>query len=519
VSVVDPTAPNKMIRLQPSDGVAIRLHPSDNVVVASEQLAAGALVANEGVRALETIPSGHKMATRAIAVDEPVLKYGQIIGCATRDIPAGARVHLHNLGISDQRRAAEAVVRAAAAEQPRTFMGYRRADGRVGVRNYVGILTSVNCSATVARLIAETADRSGLLEQFPNVDGVVPITHTSGCGMAGKGEGYDLLVRTLWGTAANPNFGAILLVGLGCEVLQIGRLTSDHGLADRNDFQSFTIQDVGGTRKAVEQGIERLTELLTVANAARRTQTPASELVIGLQCGGSDAWSGVTSNPALGNAADRLTALGGTVILSETPEIYGAEHLLYARAISPDVSAKLRARLDWWERYTAKHGAEMNNNPSPGNKAGGLTTILEKSLGAVAKSGTSPMNDVVEYAEALKCRGFVFMDSPGFDPCSATGQVASGANMIAFTTGRGSAFGCKPSPSIKLSSNTDVYRRMTDDIDIDCGPIATGTASVADKGAEILTYLLDVASGKRSKSELLGYGGAEFVPWLLGATM
>lgn len=517
MSVIE--TPSPLIRLQPSDGVAIRLHPNDNVVVASEQLAAGTLIAREGVRTLESIPSGHKIATQAIVEGEPVLKYGQVIGVATRDIAAGARVHLHNLVVSEQRRAAEVVRHVPLVEQPRTFLGYKRASGHVGVRNYVGILTSVNCSATVARLIADTADRSGLLKRFPNVDGVVPITHTSGCGMAGKGEGYDLLVRTLWGTAANPNFGAILLVGLGCEVLQIGRLTAEHGLDDRNKFRAFTIQDAGGTRKAVEQGIEQLTELLAIANAVERTPTPASELVIGLQCGGSDAWSGVTSNPALGNAADRLTALGGTVILSETPEIYGAEHLLYARAVSPAVSAKLRARLDWWERYTTMHGAEMNNNPSPGNKAGGLTTILEKSLGAVAKSGTSPMNDVVEYAEGLKCRGFVFMDSPGFDPCSATGQVASGANMIAFTTGRGSAFGCKPSPSIKLSSNTDIYRRMTDDIDIDCGPIATGTASVADKGAEILDYLLEVASGKRTKSELLGYGGAEFVPWLLGATM
>jgi altronate hydrolase len=302
-------------------------------------------------------------------------------------------------------------------------------------------------------------------------------------------------------------------------VLQIGRFARDFGLSGRDTFQAFTIQDVGGTRRAVQEGLARLRDLLPLAEAARRTEVPASELVLGLQCGGSDAWSGVTSNPALGNAADRLVALGGTAILSETPEIYGAEHLLYARATSTEVSARLRARLDWWEDYTARHGAAMDNNPSPGNKAGGLTTILEKSLGAVAKGGASPLVDVIEYAEPLSKRGLVFMDSPGFDPCSATGQVASGATLIAFTTGRGSAFGFKPSPSIKLSSNSDIYRRMTEDIDLDCGAIADGGSTVEQKGAEILDYMLEVASGHRSKSEALGYGGLEFVPWLIGATM
>ena len=459
------------------------------------------------------------MATTFIPAGQTILKYGQVIGQATVDIAAGAHVHSHNLAVSDLRRAAEAVAPIPRSRAARTFQGFRRENGKVGVRNYVGVLTSVNCSATVARLIAQEAERSGLLDAFPNVNGVVPITHTSGCGMADQGEGFDMLRRTLWGTAANPNFGAVMLVGLGCEVIQTGKFAKDFGLANQEAFQSFTIQDAGGTRKAVEQGLDRLREMLKLADKARRTEVPASELVLGLQCGGSDGWSGVTSNPSLGDAADRLVALGGTAILSETPEIYGAEHLLYARAVAPEVSAKLRARLDWWEDYTARHGAEMDNNPSPGNKAGGLTTILEKSLGAVAKGGASPLVDVIEYAEPLSQRGLVFMDSPGFDPCSATGQVASGATLIAFTTGRGSAFGFKPSPSIKLSSNTEVYRRMTEDIDLDCGAIAAGGSSVADKGAEILDYLLAVASGKTTKSEDLGYGGNEFVPWLIGATM
>ncbi|HEY0649715.1 UxaA family hydrolase [Phenylobacterium sp.] len=494
----------------------IRLHPLDNVLVASRRVPKGAAV--EGVAALADIPAGHKVAVAAVAAGQPILKYGQVIGVATAAIAAGAHVHTHNLAVTTERRGAEARATTPRHEPARSFMGFQRDDGRVGVRNYVGVLTSVNCSATVARLIAQEAERSGLLDDFPNVDGVVPITHTSGCGMAASGEGFDLLRRTLWGTTANPNFGAVMLVGLGCEVIQTAKFAQDFGLAGREAFQAFTIQDVGGTRRAVEQGLERLREMLPLANRARRTKTPASELVLGLQCGGSDGWSGVTSNPALGDAVDRLVALGGTAMLSETPEIYGAEHLLYARA-TDDVSAKLRARLDWWEAYTQRHGAEMDNNPSPGNKAGGLTTILEKSLGAVAKAGSSPLVDVIEYAEPVRSRGLVFMDSPGFDPCSATGQVASGATMIAFTTGRGSAFGCKPSPSIKLSSNSEIYRRMSEDIDVDCGPIADGGATVSQKGAEILDHLLDVASGRRTKSEALGYGGNEFVPWLIGATM
>ena len=370
------------------DAVTVRLHPSDNVVVAVGRIAPGTRVAAENVTALQSIPSGHKIATRAIAAGEAVRKYGQVIGAATVDIAAGAHVHVQNLAVSDQRVGVEHAPSWHRDEPARSFLGYRRHDGRVGVRNYIGVLTSVNCSATVARHIADAAERSGLLSGFSHVDGIVPITHASGCGMAGSGEGFDILRRTLWGTAANPNFGAILLVGLGCEVIQIDRLKNDYGLAESDAFHAYTIQDVGGTRRAIEEGIERLKAILPKVDAARRSKVPASELVLGLQCGGSDAWSGVTSNPALGNASDRLAALGATVILSETPEIYGAEHLLYARAKSPEVSAKLRARLDWWEHYTKIHDMEMNNNPSPGNKAGGLTTILEKSLGAVAKSGT-----------------------------------------------------------------------------------------------------------------------------------
>ena len=500
-------------------GSAVRLHPADNVVVAATRILKGARLDSEDLEAAEAIASGHKIATATIAKGEAVRKYGQVIGVATQTIPRGSHVHTHNIAVSELRADAY----RSNYQPPRcvrdTFQGYRRADGRVGVRNYVGILTSVNCSATVARHIAEAAEKRGLLADFPNVDGIVPITHTSGCGMASEGEGFEMLRRTLWGTAANPNFAAVLIVGLGCEVLQINRLKQDYGPGREGDFESFTIQDVGGTRRAIEEGLARLKVILPRANEARRSEVPASALVLGLQCGGSDAWSGVTSNPALGNASDRLVSMGATVILSETPEIYGAEHLLFARAASPEVAAKLKARLEWWERYTKIHGAEMNNNPSPGNKVGGLSTILEKSLGAIAKGGTSLLNDVIEYAEPARKSGLIFMDSPGFDPCSATGQVASGATMIAFTTGRGSAYGCKPSPSIKLASNSEIYARMKDDIDLDCGPIASGTVTVEEKGAEIVDCLLAVASGQQSKSEELGYGGVEFVPWQIGAVM
>jgi altronate hydrolase len=504
--------------IQTRDCSVIRLHPADNVVVAVRKLTVGTTLPNH-VTIREPIPCGHKVAVTPIAPGNAVRKFGQVIGVATQPIAEGAHVHVHNLVMSEQRAGANVREDWRRHEKPRSFRGFRRKDGRAGVRNYIGVLASVNCSATVARHIAEAAEKIGLLDGFDNVDGIVPITHASGCGMAGAGEGFDLLRRTLWGTAANPNFAAILLIGLGCEVIQISRLKADYGIAGSAEFESFTIQDIGGTRRAIAEGLDRLRALLPQVNDAKRTEMPASELVLGLQCGGSDAWSGVTSNPALGNASDRLVNLGGTVILSETPEIYGAEHLLYARARSPDVSAKLHARLDWWERYTKINGADMNNNPSPGNKAGGLSTILEKSLGAVAKGGTSPLNDVIEYARPLTERGLVFMDSPGFDPCSATGQVASGATIIAFTTGRGSAYGCKPSPSIKLSSNSEIYARMKDDIDLDCGTITTGEATIEQKGEEILDYLLEVASGRKSKSEELGYGGVEFVPWQIGAVM
>jgi altronate hydrolase len=495
----------------------LRLHPTDNVVVAVADLSPGDIV--DDVRITRRIPRGHKAAVRAIAKDTPALKFGQIIGFATQDIAPGDWVHEHNIAFQsvDRDYQFEVDARDPAPQGGATFQGFRRANGRVGTRNYLGILTSVNCSATVARIIAREVERSGLLDDFPNVDGVIPLVHGHGCGMDAKGEGYEVLKRTQWGYAANPNMGAVLMVGLGCETFQIARWKQAYNIAESDTFRSLTIQDTGGTQKAVEAGLAAVRDMLPSVNAARRASAPASELMLALQCGGSDGYSGITANPALGAAVDLLVAHGGTAILSETPEIYGAEHLLTRRA-APDVGKKLIERIRWWEDYTDRNAGSMNNNPSPGNKAGGLTTILEKSLGAAAKGGTTRLKAVYEYAEPVTAKGFVFMDTPGYDPVSATGQVAGGANILCFTTGRGSAYGCKPTPSIKLATNTPVYERMTDDMDINCGDVLDGV-SIQEKGAEIFRHILKIASGERSKSEKLGYGDAEFVPWQIGATM
>ena len=494
---------------------ALKLNPADDVAVLLDPVDAGRDVL--GTTARESIPSGHKLATRNIAAGAPVHKYGQVIGVASTDIAAGQHVHDHNLGVGDAERDVEPIKVGPGVRlvnDPASFSGYVRENGRVGTRNYIGIITSVNCSATVARRIADSF--SG--QTLAGTDGVTAFTHSSGCGMSKTGEGIETLERTLAGYAVHPNLAGVLVIGLGCEVAQIGDLLDHFGLLPGPRLRTLTIQEAGGTLKAIERGQQIVRELIEEAQADRRSTVSASNLTLGLQCGGSDSWSGVTANPALGVAADLVVANGGTAILSETPEISGAEHLLLRRAASREVADKLLERLAWWDQYAAKHGAELNNNPSPGNKAGGLTTIFEKSLGAVAKAGSSPLMDVLLYAEQVKTKGLVFMDSPGFDPCSATGQIASGANVLAFTTGRGSVFGSKPAPCIKLASNSALAMAMDDDMDVDCSPILDG-ASIQEAGEAIYAKLLAVASGEPSKSEALGFGDSEFVPWNLGAWM
>jgi altronate hydrolase len=505
--------------------LTIRLHPADDVVIARQQLVGGTKLLDEDVTVVGLVPPGHKVATRAIAVGEPVRRYNQIIGFASRAVAPGEHVHLHNLKMGDFARdyaigvdvkPTDYIVPAA------TFRGIVRRDGpnagKVATRNYIGILSTVNCSATVARGIAGhfTAER---LAAFPNVDGVVALTHGSGCGMDTQGEGMQILRRTLGGYAKHANFAGVLIIGLGCEANQISALLGAQALTEGPLLRTFSIQDTGGTAKTIAHGIGMIDEMLPSANDVTREPVPASHITVGLQCGGSDGYSGITANPALGAAVDLLVRHGGTGILSETPEIYGAEHLLTRRAVSRDVGEKLVSRIRWWEDYTTRERGEMNNNPSPGNKAGGLTTILEKSLGAVAKGGTTNLVEVYEYAQPVTAKGFVYMDTPGYDPVSATGQVAGGANMIVFTTGRGSAYGCAPAPSLKLSTNTALWVRQEEDIDLNCGEIVDGGATVAGLGERLFQLMLDTASGTKSKSELHGYGQSEFVPWYVGAVM
>jgi altronate hydrolase len=502
----------------------IHLHETDNVGVCKAALPAGTTLIENDFTVRTDIPAMHKVALVPIAKGAAILKYGQVIGFANQNIAPGDHVHAHNCimgalekdyGFCRHARATDFV----AQNERATFQGYKRTNGKVGTRNYIGILTTVNCSATVARAIAQHFTFSGELNDYPNVDGVVAFTHETGCGMRSDGEGYETLLRTFNGYARHPNFGGVMMVGLGCETMQVHRVMEESGLADTNTFCAYTIQDTGGTRLSIERGIEALRKMLPLVNQSQRETVPASELTLAVQCGGSDAFSGITANPALGIAGDILIRHGGTVIYSETPEIFGAEHLLTQRAATPELAEKLLERIRWWEEYTERNGFELNNNPSPGNKAGGLTTILEKSLGAQAKSGSTQMTGVYLYAEEVKERGLVFMDSPGFDPVSVTGQVASGANVVCFTTGRGSAFGFKPVPSIKLASNTPLYDRMREDIDINCGGVLDGEYSLQECGENIFAEVLAIASGQHTKSEDLGYGDNEFNPWKIGAVV
>jgi altronate hydrolase len=500
----------------------LQLHADDNVAVAMRALSAGEPLPGHDVLPRDEIPEGHKMALVAIPQGASVRKFGQVIGRASEAIAAGRHVHVHNVSAEHGRGVADG--QSFCAPWPVTdvdaaFEGYLRDNGRAGTRNYVGVVATVNCSATVVRKIAEQFTDDDLRE-FPNVDGIVPVTHSSGCGMASDGEGLRILQRTLRGFIAHPNFGAVLVIGLGCEVNEVDRLLElEPPLAVGAALRAMTIQGVGGTRNAISAGAAELRELLQLANESERQKVSAARLTLGLQCGASDGYSGISANPALGFAADRLVRAGGTVMLAETPEIHGAEHLLLRRAESAAVVEGLTERLDWWQDYVKKNGATLDNNPSPGNIAGGISTILEKSLGAVAKSGSSPLRAVIAYGAAVPVTGFVFMDSPGYDPCSVTGEIAAGANVICFTTGRGSVFGAKPSPSIKIATNSELARRMGGDIDFDSGTVLSGDSSLEDAGNRIFELILEVASGKRSASELSGFGDLEFVPWQLGAVL
>jgi len=509
------------------DDVTVLLNPADDVVIAKQALFPRTTLERPtgDITTAQMITPGHKIAIHEIAMGSPVRKYGQIIGFASADIQPGQLVHTHNVVVhqgelkldyafSEDYKPVEYVPEA----ERRTFLGYRRADGRVGTRNFVAVLATVNCSSTATLRIAEHFRNPEIMAKYPNVDGVIGFPTKGGCGAQYGSPDLGVLQRTMSGIVDHPNVAGYVIVSLGCETNQPEDLITNTGLGDGTKPLVLTIQEDGGFLQTVQKGIAAVEQLLPEANKAVREEVPASEIVLALQCGGSDGWSGVTANPALGYASDLLVKQGATVVLGETSEVYGGEHLLTRRAVSPEVGQKLVDKIHWWEDYTSKFGASINNNPSPGNKLGGLTTIYEKSLGAIAKAGTTPMTDVVEYAERITGKGFIHMDTPGYDPVSCTGQVAGGCNIVTFTTGRGSAFGFKPSPSIKIATNSTLYNKQEPDMDINAGKMLEG-ATLEEMGTEIFEEILAVASGKPSKSELAGLGEEEFNPWILGATL
>ncbi|SFT92704.1 UxaA family hydrolase [Paraburkholderia aspalathi] len=500
----------------------IRLNAADNVLIARESLSIGQqlCIGEATIRIRAQVTAGHKVAAYRIPRGAPIRKYDTVIGLAARDIEAGDHVHTHNVELIDFERDpgfcldVRPVEYVAEAERA-TFNGIVRPDGRVATRNFIGILASVNCSSTVIKNIAAwfTPER---LAPYPNVDGVVAFAQTSGCGMSSPSEHFDVLRRTLAGYARHPNLAGVLIVGLGCERNQVGDLLDSQGLHVGTSVHALVMQDEGGTRATIEAGIAAIQKMLPSANDIERRPVSASHIKIGLECGGSDGFSGITANPALGAAMDILVRHGGTAILSETPEIHGVEYMLTRRAVTPEVGQKLLDRLAWWERYTRGHNGQFNGVVGPGNQKGGLANIFEKSLGSAMKGGTTPLQAVYEYAEPIDQAGFVFMDSPGYDPVAVTGQIASGANLICFTTGRGSMFGSKPAPTLKLASNTPMFKRLSDDMDINCGLVLDGERSVEEMGKDIFEHILRAASGERTRSELLGLGDHEFVPWHMG---
>lgn len=506
---------------RPNDPV-IRLDPADNVVVAREAIAAGTPIGSEEIVAASDVPIGHKLATRAIAKGEPILKYATVIGFAGEDLAPGTYLHTHNVlngAVEKNYRFAEDY-RPAALKKPTeraTFMGFLREDGRVATRNTIGLFITVNCSATVARKIGAYFDEERL-EDFPNVDGVIPFVHEQGCGMEMTGEPMDLLRRTLAGYIRHPNMAGAVVLSLGCERNNLQKLFAEESLAAGKMLQTVTMQEVGGTNSAIERGRDAVREMLPDANRATRTPQSAEHIMVGLQCGGSDGFSGLSANPALGKAVDILVSHGGTAILSETPELYGVEHTLTARARDRATGEKFLERIDWWLEYNRGRDTQMNGVVSPGNQAGGLANIIEKALGGSKKGGSTGLEAVYKYAEPVTERGFVIMDTPGYDPVSATGQIAGGANLVCFTTGRGSCFGSYPAPTIKIASNTPMYQRMIGDMDVNCGTVIDGTASLDEMGAEIFEKMLAVASGEPTKSEAMGVGEEEFAPWPIGVT-
>lgn len=498
----------------------IRLDPLDNVVVARMEVPAGTEVPTEGASTLQAVPSGHKMATRLIRKGESILKYNTVIGFAADDLPPGTWLHSHNITFGeldkDYRLGLDYKPTAFVPQAERaTFQGIVRADGRVATRNYLGVFIVGHSSATIARKIANTFTDE-VLADYPHVDGVVPYIHGQGSGMERSGEPMDLLRRTLAGYIRHPNTAGALVIGLGQDHNGLDDFLAATGLQEGPMLRTLRVQAAGGTRRAIDDGIALVRAMLPTANAVQRQPVSAEHITVGLQCGGSDGFSGLSANPALGAAMEILIRNGGTAILSETSEIFGVEHTLTARAVTPEVGLKLIDRIDWWLEYNKGRDTQINGRVSPGNNAGGLANVIEKSLGGAKKGGNAPLMEVYRYAEPVTKHGLVFMDTPGYDPVSATGQIAGGANMICFTTGRGSCFGSVPAPTMKLASNTPMYNRMVADMDINCGVVIDGDATIPEMGQQIFKQLLCHASGAPTKSEAIGVGENEFVPWPIG---
>ena len=496
----------------------IKLNEKDNIGIAPMNIPKNVDL-NIGIKTKTNVPYGHKISLVKIKTGEFILRYGQKIGVALVDIDAGEHVHSHNLSSTEfKRNYKNNFEKENYIKNKRDifFKGYKRSNGSAGTRNYIGLISTVNCSATVVKKIADKVNNELRKNNFQNIDGAVSLKHSSGCGMNTTGYGMNVFNRTIEGFKVHPNFAKVYVIGLGCECAQISLYNKDQ---ESRNVEYLNIQDEGGTKEIVKKVSDRIINQLKGINKIQRTNIAISELTVALQCGGSDSYSGVTANPALGFASDMLVDHGGSSILSETTEIYGAEHLLFERSINKKNIEKIKNQIDWWKEHLYKNGSSMDNNPSPGNKKGGLTTILEKSLGGVSKSGTRNMVDVLDYAERLKIKGFNFMNGPGYDPVSVTGQVASGANIICFTTGRGSCFGFKPTPSIKIATNTNMFNKLEEDMDINAGAIMDNEKTLEEVGNEIFDKIISVASGEKSKSEINDYGDDEFNPWIIDPTM
>ena len=502
----------------------IRLNAADNVVVARMALSAGARVPFEGreITIGQAIGPGHKVAVAEIAAGETVFKYGEDIGRAGERIAPGDLVHVHNLRFEAKNREYEfSTALTDLAEIPllpeNTFQGYARADGRAGTRNFIAIVGASNCAALATQKIADAFDGESF--KASGIDGVVAFPHGDGCGQA-EGPDMEQLRRTLDGLVDHPNVAAAIVVGLGCEVNQVSYFTRpDAAGSNGTPRRGFTLQESGGTTRVIADGAKAVRELIDECGKIERVACPVSKLTAALECGGSDAFSGITANPAVGYFSDLLVKQGGAVCLGETTEACGAEHLLTRRAISREVGEKLLEMIEWYKNYVGGFGLGINfdSNPSPGNKAGGLTNITEKSLGAVAKGGTSNLTGVYHFAERISRPGFAFMNTPGYDPTSVAGMAAGGCNICLFTTGRGSAFGFPTVPVVKVCTNSETAKRMDQDMDINCGTVADGAEDIPTAGKRMYQFVLDVASGRETFSEALGH--REFIPWRIGPVL